>query len=158
MSSDLIIGWKEWVSLPNLNIPAIKVKIDTGAKSSSLHAENIDFKIIGNESLIVFDVFPFKNSQPLIKCHEELKDERIVKSSSGDKEQRPYIHTDIVLGGKKWSIELNLTNRDYMGSRMILGREALEGHAIVDVSQKYLHGNYTLKQAQALYQQTQNKK
>mgnify|MGYP002784654148 FL=1 len=136
-----IIGWQEWISLPELGLQAIKVKVDTGAKTSSLHAEEIeDFKKNG-EKWVRFKVFPIQNNKDIVRiCEAPLVDQRHVKSSSGNKEQRPVIRTIINIGGRKWQADVNLTNRDYMGFRMLLGREAIASRIIVDPGSKFMHG------------------
>lgn len=137
----IIIGWQEIISLPGLDMPAIEVKIDTGAKTSSLHAENIQFFDKKGKKYITFDVHPVqKHKEVTIKCQAPLVEERDVKSSSGHQENRPMIKTNIKIGDYVFEIDLNLTKRDYMKSRMLLGRDAMKGNIIVDPEHKYLHG------------------
>ena len=115
MDKEITIGWQEWISLPDLAIPAIKVKVDTGAKTSSLHAENIKHFHKGFKEYIKFDVFPVeKDSSVIISCEAPFFEKRNVKSSSGEKEHRPIILTTLKVGNIEWEIELNLTNRGYM--------------------------------------------
>lgn len=137
----IVIGWQEIISLPQLDIPAIEVKIDTGAKTSSLHAENIKFFNKGGKEYITFDVHPIqKHKEVTIKCQAPIIEKRDVKSSSGCQENRPMIKTNMKIGDYVFEIDLNLTKRDYMKSRMLLGRDAMKGNIIIDPEHKYLHG------------------
>jgi ribosomal protein S6--L-glutamate ligase len=147
-----IIGWKEWVSLPDIHIPALKAKVDTGARTSSLHAENIQHFQKNGISYVRFEVCPIqKNKQTVIQCEAPLIDKRQVKSSCGGEEDRPIIITTITLGEARWEIELNLTNRDYMGFRMLLGRNAMKNHLIIDPSEKYLQRKIHLHELASIY-------
>ena len=137
----VIIGWQEIVALPQINLPALRVKVDTGAKTSSLHAENIKYFTEGEIEYITFDVHPVqKNKDIVIHCQAPLSDKRNVKSSSGYKENRPMIKTNIKIGDYVFEIDLNLTKRDYMGFRMLLGRDAMKGNIVIDPEHKFLHG------------------
>ncbi|MFK8139329.1 MAG: ATP-dependent zinc protease [Bdellovibrionales bacterium] len=134
----IIIGWREWVSLPKLKIGRIKAKIDTGARSSSLHAVDLEFyKRNGNE-YVKFKIFPEqKNSKKYIKTSARVIEYRKIKSSNGYTERRPVISTEINLMGQTWSIEITLTNRDEMGFRMLLGREGFRNKMLVDAGKSY---------------------
>lgn len=137
----IVIGWQEIISLPKIGLPAIKAKIDTGAKTSSLHAENIKYFTKNNKQYISFDVHPMqKHKEIIVKCQAILTAKRNVKSSSGCKENRPIIETEIKIGNHSFNIELNLTKRDYMKSRMLLGRDAIKNNMIIDPEYKFLHG------------------
>jgi ribosomal protein S6--L-glutamate ligase len=137
----LIVGWKEWVSLPNLDIPVIKAKIDTGAATSSLHAHHIEYLDVDGITHVKYSLCPLQKNKKLVRtCIARLHDERMVKSSSGNIEKRPVIKTMLKIGLIAWEIELNLTNRDYMGMRMLIGREALDGRALVNAGHKFLQG------------------
>ena len=153
MSSPFIIlGWKEWVSLPHLNLPAIKAKIDTGAATSSIHAYHIEYFNKDNKTFVKYLLHPIqRNKKITIPCISEVIDEREVKSSSGQKEVRPVIKTLLKIGKSSWEIELNLTNRDLMYMRMLLGREALSSRVLVDPNHKFLHGNFTMRKINKLY-------
>ena len=147
-----LIGWQEWVSLPDVKIPAIKAKVDTGAYTSSLHAENIRHVKKNGISYVQFDIHPIqKNKTIVIRSEAPLVDRRPVRSSSGEEERRSVIRTQLILGHRQWEIELNLTKRDYMGFRMLLGRNAMHGHIIIDPGQKFLHRSMTDKQAKTIY-------
>lgn len=148
----MIIGWQEWVSLPNLYLPIIKAKIDTGAKTSSLHADNIKHFTKDGIKYVRFEVHPIQGNKEIVRvCEAPLLDKRKVKSSSGHKEHRPIILTTLKLGVHEWPIQLNLTNRDYMGFRMLLGREAM-GSAMIDPNGRLLHGRYSNKSVLSCYQ------
>lgn len=135
----LIIGWREWVKLPDLEINKIKVKVDTGARTSSIHADNLKFYHRGDKEFVKFDICPEqKNNKKVISCHAQVVDYRRVKSSNGQTEKRPVISTSIELFDKKWNIEITLTNRDEMGFRMLLGRTSFQGKFIVDVSKSFV--------------------
>lgn len=146
-----IVGWKEWVGLPNLAIPFIKAKIDTGAQTSSIHAYDIKYSRQGGKTYVDFIIHPLQNNTRIsITCREELHEIRAVKSSNGKSEMRPVIKTTLQIGGQLVPIELNLTNRDSMGMRMLIGREALE-NALVNPSHTYLHGKISKKEVVQKY-------
>ena len=133
-----IIGWREWVTLPDLKIKKIKAKVDSGARSSSLHAFEIStYKKSGRE-YIKFKVHPDQRStQKTIVCHAKILEYRKVKSSNGQTELRPVIVTPVRLMGQEWPIEITLTNRDEMGFRMLLGRESFRNRFYLDASNSY---------------------
>jgi ribosomal protein S6--L-glutamate ligase len=136
-----IVGSEEWCSLPQLGIPAIKVRVDSGARTSSLHAFNIKTFKKGENSWISFEVHPLQNNrQTIVRCEAEVLDKRAVKSSSGVTEKRYVIRTSVQHNGNSWDIELTLTNRDSMGYRMLLGREAMVGRILVDPAAGFLGG------------------
>lgn len=148
----VIVGSEEWCSFPIIGIPTIKARVDSGAKTSALHAINIAPFIRDGENWVKFDINPIQNNnKTLIHCESKLVDKRIVKSSSGFREQRYVIGTELEIGGKKWTIEITLTNRDSMGFRMLLGREAMSGRVLVDPAQKYLLGEPTSDILKSLY-------
>lgn len=133
-----IIGWREWVSLPDLGIDAIKVKVDTGARSSSIHAADIQIYQKENENWARFKVCPKQRTTKFsIVCHAKVIEFRKVRSSNGQSESRPVILTPIELLGDRWPIELTLTNRDEMGFRMLLGRESFRKRFWVDAGNSY---------------------
>lgn len=136
-----IIGKEEWCALPQLGIPGLKVKTDSGARTSALHAFNIRYEKDDGETYVHFDVHPVqRNTKVTRSCRALLLDKRIVKSSSGDKERRPVIKTPITLGENTWEIEITLTDRDAMGYRMLLGREAMEGRFLIDPDISFSQG------------------
>lgn len=139
-----IIGWREWVALPQLGIAFIKPKIDTGARSSSLHASEIEEFSEGDRTFVRFKVHPIQRNKDFgVKAEAEVLEYRNVTSSSGQKSRRPVIVTDIEILGQRWPIELTLANRDAMGFRMLLGREAVRGRFLVDAGKSY-HGGKPL--------------
>lgn len=148
----IILGSEEWCSFPELGIPAIKARVDSGAKTSALHAINITPFVKDDINWVKFDINPIQNNlKTVIHCQALLVDKRIVKSSSGFREQRYVIQTNISLGSETWTIEMTLTNRDSMGFRMLLGREAMSGRILVDPEQKYLLGQPTIENLKELY-------
>ncbi len=147
--SPRLIGFREWVSLPDLNLPAIKAKVDTGAKTSSLHAYDIEVMDKGGKSYVHFKVHPLQHDfSVVIKCRALLVDQREVTDSGGHKETRYVIQTTMVLSGLKKQIELTLTNRQEMKFRMLIGRGALR-HYHIDPISSYLAGK-TIKQKRFL--------
>jgi ribosomal protein S6--L-glutamate ligase len=148
----IILGSEEWCAFPELGIPAIKARVDSGAKTSALHAINIAPFIKNDTNWVKFDINPIQNNlKTVIHCEALLVDKRIVKSSSGFREQRYVIQTTIHIGDDAWEIEMTLTNRDSMGFRMLLGREAMSGRILVDPEQKYLLGQTSTDTLKSFY-------
>lgn len=128
-----IIGWREWCALPDLKLPGVVAKIDTGAKTSCLHAFRIKNFVRDGEEWLRFYVHPIqRHRHPEILCEARLADERTVTSSNGKAENRPVISTRFKMGKHTFATELTLTNRDEMGFRMLIGRRALARRFIVD--------------------------
>ncbi|MDG1436443.1 MAG: RimK/LysX family protein [Rickettsiaceae bacterium] len=147
----LLIGWREWAKLPDLNVPLIKVKIDTGAKTSALHAYDIQRIKENGKELVEFVVHPVqKNNLICCKSRAEIIDIRIIKSSNGHKEERIVIQSPIQIGSHYENIEITLTNRDIMYHRMLLGREAMKG-LIINPIKSYCQGKFTSKEAVGVY-------
>lgn len=137
-----VIGWREWIVLPEIGITRIKAKIDTGARSSALHAFDIKTFEIDGKPMVKFKVNPKQRDTNLIVIAEaELIDKRNIRSSSGEAELRPVILTEVNLMNKKWTIELTLTNREFMGFRMLLGRQAVQKNFLINPSKSYLDRN-----------------
>lgn len=135
------IGWREWIALPDLAIPRIKVKVDTGARSSALHASQIVTFRRDGEPWIRFQVHPLqRDPHTTVAAEAPLVDERLVRSSSGHQALRPVIHTTLTLGSAVWEIDITLVRRDVMGFRMLLGRAAVRGRFLVDAGHSFLHG------------------
>ena len=152
LQNKVILGSEEWCSFPVLGIPIIKARVDSGAKTSALHAINIAPFVKEGENWVKFDINPIQNNvKTVIHCEAPLVDKRIVKSSSGFREQRYVIRTNLQIGTTDWSIEMTLTNRDSMGFRMLLGREAMSGRVLVDPEQQYLLGQPTAENLNELY-------
>jgi len=136
-----IIGWREWISIPGLNIPAIKAKIDTGAATSSLHAFDLQRYEREGTQFVYFSIHPKQRSHDGAQAVEaEVLDERQVRSSNGQVELRPVIRLKVQLLSRIWKIDLTLSNRDEMGFRMLLGRRALRDRFIVDPGRSFLAG------------------
>lgn len=136
---NLIIGSEEWVKISHLNIPAIKARIDSGAKTSSIQAKNIKRIVRKGEPWVTFDVNPIQDNLSLfVSCESRIIDTRIVKSSSGESQKRFVIKTPIQLGFNTFEIELTLAERSGMEYRMLLGREALTDRFLVDTSKSFM--------------------
>lgn len=135
------IGWREWVGLPDLGIQRIKAKVDTGARSSSLHAFDLeDFERDG-EKWLRFSIHQVqRNSDKTVEAEAKVLEYRSVRSSSGKASIRPVIVTNVTLLGISWPVELTLANRDEMGFRMLLGREAFRKRFVVDAGNSYYGG------------------
>ena len=139
--STLVLGWREWVSLPDLGLPAIKAKIDTGARTSALHAFFIEPYRQKDADMLRFLIHPIQGNQELeVECHAPVHDFREVTDSGGHKEMRYVIQSQVILGHNSWLIELTLTNRDTMRFRMLLGRCAMKNRIIVDPATSYVNG------------------
>jgi hypothetical protein len=138
---NVIVGWREWAVLPDLGIPQIKAKIDTGARTSALHAfEVLPFRENGKQ-MVRFSLHPYQRNVNVVKeCVAEVADQRWVTDSGGHREKRYLIVTTVTLGEQQWQIEVTLTNRDNMKFRMLLGRTAMENRFIVDPGASYLVG------------------
>jgi len=150
------IGWKEWCELDCLSLPAIKAKIDTGAKTSAIHAFNIESLYIENVEYVKFDIHPLQKNKRLVRtCLARVIDQRMVSDSSGKKEKRFVIKSNLKIGGSKFRIELTLANRDTMSFRMLLGREALkQAKLVTDVSKSFLQGKKKKKEILKSYRKT----
>ena len=136
-----IIGWREWVALPDLGVSRIKAKVDSGARSSSLHASNIEPFVKDNKDWVRFDIRPRQRSNtPVVHAESEVHEYRFVRSSSGVETERPVIVTQIKMMGQIWQIELTLADRNEMGFRMLLGREAFRGKFLLDAGNSFFGG------------------
>ena len=149
----LHVGWKEWCALPELNVPLIKAKIDTGARTSSLHTLQLDPYKKNNKNYVRFIVDPLQNNPKIYKeCHAEIIDFRHIKNSGGHIEERIVIHTPLRMGNQEWPIEITLTNRNSMRFRMLIGRQALKSHLLINPSKAYILKKYSRKSALCYYE------
>lgn len=141
-SADLItLGWREWVCLPDLNIDAIKVKVDTGARTSAIHAFELETFSQNGKERVKFRIHPMqKDSATIVTCTADVLDNRVVTDSGGHREERIVISTTLCIGTYSWPIEATLTARDNMLFRMLLGRTAIKGRAQVNPARSYLVG------------------
>lgn len=134
-----LIGWREWIGLPGLKIPALKVKVDTGAATSALHATKIRYlEKLNGETMVSFVVTERLHPRKTKRVRAPLVEQRKVKSSLGHASIRPVIRTTIELGGETWPIEITLVNRDPMGFRMLLGRKAVKGRYLVQPGRSFI--------------------
>ncbi|HAR54534.1 MAG TPA: alpha-L-glutamate ligase, partial [Roseovarius nubinhibens] len=135
----LQFGWEEWISLPGLGVPAIRAKVDTGARTSALHAFDIETFGPQNKPKVRFTLHPIPGREDLvIPCSATIIDRRDVTSSNGEKENRYVIQTPMNVAGESWPIEITLTNRATMNSRMLLGRQALKDHISIVATDRFM--------------------
>lgn len=133
------VGWREWVGLPDLGVDAIKAKIDTGARTSAIHAWNITEHDAPDGPWVSFELHPVqRNNKIIVPCRARVWDTREIKSSNGQIEHRVIIRTTLQLAENTWPIELSLTNRDAMGFRLLLGRAALRKHVQINPGRSFL--------------------
>ncbi len=137
----IVLGWREWLSLPGLRIPAVKAKVDTGARTSALHAFALETFTERGQKKVRFRIHPLQHVDAIeLTCIEDVIDERMVSDSGGHREKRPVICTPVCIAGKEWPVEITLTNREDMLFRMLLGRTAMRGKIVVDPGASFLTG------------------
>lgn len=134
------LGWREWVVLPALGIPRLRAKIDTGARSSALHVDELWRFVEGGAPWVGFRLTHGKARGLLIQAQAPIHDEREVADSGGHRERRIFLRTPLRLGGREREIEINLTNRGAMLFPMLLGRTAMAGFFTIDPASSFLHG------------------
>jgi hypothetical protein len=146
-TDDLItIGWREWVALPDLGLSRIKAKIDTGARTSALHAFRVNTHHVEGQLWVAFAIHPKQYRRDIeIGCEVPVFDQRVVTDSGGHKEERYVIRTTLALGSLSWRIEMTLTDRDDMRFRMLLGRSAMRNKILVNPTRSYLTGRHRKK-------------
>jgi hypothetical protein len=137
----LRIGWCEWVGLPSLGVEAIRAKIDTGAKTSAVHVWRLKERTIGGVAHAVFFLHPLAGlNEPEVACKAPIIGRRVIKSSNGIGSPRVIIRTRLRMGKRTWPIDLSLANRDQMGFRLLIGRDALGGRAIIHPGREHMLG------------------
>jgi hypothetical protein len=143
----IVVGWREWLALPDLGIQAIKAKLDTGARTSALHTFGLEpFEQDGNLK-VKFGIHPLQRREDVeVHCIANVSDHRRVTSSDGQSETRYFITTAVAMKGRIWQVELSLANRESMRFRMLLGRAAISGRLVVDPEKSYLCGRRLSKQ------------
>jgi hypothetical protein len=141
------IGWREWLSLPELGIPAIKAKVDTGARTSALHTFSLEEFFVGQQRMVRFGIHPLQKRQDVeLFCEAPVLERRRVKDSGGHVEKRYVIQTIVELKHIRWRMNVTLTNRDGMLFRMLLGRTAVEKRFVIDPGRSYTAGRKLAKQ------------
>lgn len=151
VKESLLVGWREWASLPMLNTPLIKVKIDTGAKTSALHAYDLEIVEKDNKKYAKFVIHPLQKNDDISRyAVAQIIDTRIIRSSNGHKEERLVIRSPIKIGSHYWDIDITLTKRDIMHHRMLLGREAMNS-ILVDPNKSYCQGRVSPRKAKLEY-------
>ncbi len=136
---EAVFGWREWADLPELGLRHIKAKVDTGARTSSLHAFNVETVDVDGQRRVIFDIHPNQRDRDtVVRCEADVVDERDVKSSGGHQTRRWVIRTPIKVGDNEWTTEITLASRDDMKFRMLIGRTAMHGVATVDPSRSYV--------------------
>lgn len=133
------LGWREWIGLPGLNISRIKAKIDTGARTSALHAFKVEPFTRDGKAWVRFSIHPIQgDTGTVVECEALVKDRRVVRDSGGHEELRFVIDTQIQIGQERFRAEMTLTDRDTMTFRVLLGRTALRARYVIHPGQSYL--------------------
>lgn len=141
LTDSQILGWREWIGFPELGIPRVKAKVDTGARTSCLHAFLVEPFERDGRQWVHFDMHPTQgSSSEVIRCEAPVLERRIIRDSGGHEELRYVIETVITLGDQRLRTEVTLTDRDSMKFRALLGRTAIRGRYLVDSSRSYVKG------------------
>lgn len=141
LQSKRVLGWREWVTFPDFGNVRIKAKVDTGARTSALHASNIEVFEEDGRQMVAFNIYPrSRDAEPVVQCTAPLLARRRIRNSGGQDSFRYIISAKIKLGDQIWPVEISLTRRDRLQLRMLLGRTALENRYLVDPDKCYLHG------------------
>lgn len=139
MKNKMLVGALETCHLPELEIENLHIRVDTGAATSSLHVDNIEEYEENGEAWVAFDIHPdYHDVTKVVRRKAQVIDTRVIKSSSGERQKRHLIETQIVLGGEQWPIHISLSDRSSMSYLMLLGRQAMNGHVIVDPELEYV--------------------
>lgn len=136
----VVIGWREWLALPELGIRLVRAKIDTGARSSALHVERWEDFHRDGARWVRYAIKPTSRRREAVLAESPVVDERIVTDTGGNRTLRPFIRTRVVIGEASWEIEMNLTNRRGMLFPMLLGRTAIAGRVLVDPARSFALG------------------
>ena len=141
MTDKPVLGWREWLGFPGLGITQIKAKVDTGARTSCLHAFFVEPFDREGKDWVRFGIHPLQgDTEEVAICEAPVKDKRVVRDSGGHEEMRYVVQTPVSIGAQEHMIEVTLTDRDTMKFRALLGRTAIRGHYLVDSSRSYLQG------------------
>ena len=136
-----LLGRREWAGLPELGIKRLKVKLDTGARTSALFARDVSFFTKDDEPWVKFTVYPRQGTHKgAVHCETPVIDVRDIRSSTGHVHRRAVIRTELVIGSHHWPIEVTLAKRKHMRYRMLLGRQGMAGHCLIDVGRSYIQG------------------
>jgi hypothetical protein len=155
----IVIGWREWVALPLLSVARIKAKVDTGARTSALHAIDIRYVERQGRTWVAFAVHPRqRDAKKIVHCEAPLIERRFVTDSGGKRTLRPVISTVVEVDGRAFEVELTLIARDDMGFRMLVGRQAIRGRFLVDPGRSYLAAKPPLRTARKKPRRAKKKK
>ena len=136
-----VVGWREWVVFPDFGGPMVRAKVDTGARTSAIHARNIKISVANGREFADFDIYPHqRDAQTILHCRAPIVARRRIRDSGGHVQERIIVRTPIQIGDASFEIDLSLTRRDQMGYRMLLGRRALKNRYVVDSGRSYVQG------------------